>query len=233
MRLYIIRHADPDYINDTITAVGVLEARALAERLIQYRIDRVFSSPLGRALATARFTAEYLGLPVIICSRLKELDLPIHMSDSAPISVWNMPGDRIRKDAAPQTAEQWPLIPEAPGRRVRSAVEQVCTASDRFMLQLGFERHGARYRILRANSEQITVFCHNGLGLTWLAHLLTIPVTQMWTTFWLSPSSVTVVLIEEHDSGWATPRCLAFADTSHLLASGLPVQTAGLTRNFY
>ena len=33
MRLYIIRHADPDYKNDTITVFGHKDAQALAKRL--------------------------------------------------------------------------------------------------------------------------------------------------------------------------------------------------------
>jgi probable phosphoglycerate mutase len=47
LRLYIIRHGDPDYINNTITPQGHLEAQALAKRLEREGITRIYSSPLG------------------------------------------------------------------------------------------------------------------------------------------------------------------------------------------
>lgn len=40
MRLYIIRHADPDYPNNTITPEGHLEAQALAKRLSSHGLDQ-------------------------------------------------------------------------------------------------------------------------------------------------------------------------------------------------
>ena len=49
MRLYIIRHADPDYENDTITPAGHLEAQALSVRLKGEGINKIFCSPAGRA----------------------------------------------------------------------------------------------------------------------------------------------------------------------------------------
>ena len=60
MRLYIIRHADPDYEHDTLTEDGHKEAQALAKRLASHGLDRIYCSPLGRAIDTARYTAEPL-----------------------------------------------------------------------------------------------------------------------------------------------------------------------------
>ena len=39
MRIYIIRHADPNYDNDALISVGHKEAVALAERLETERIN--------------------------------------------------------------------------------------------------------------------------------------------------------------------------------------------------
>ena len=52
MILYIIRHADADYKNDTITPAGRLKAEALARRMKSYGLDRIYCSPLGRAQGT-------------------------------------------------------------------------------------------------------------------------------------------------------------------------------------
>ncbi len=61
MRLYIIRHADPDYANNTITPDGALEADALSKRLAKVGFDWIYSSPLGRAIDTMNYTAERIG----------------------------------------------------------------------------------------------------------------------------------------------------------------------------
>ena len=60
MKLYVIRHGDPDYKNDNLTPLGKRQAEALAHRLVSSGIDEIYSSPLGRAIATATPTAEIL-----------------------------------------------------------------------------------------------------------------------------------------------------------------------------
>lgn len=66
-----------------------------------------------------------------------------------------------------------------------------------------------------------------------LAHLLEIPVTLMWSGFWLAPSSVTTILFDERSPGIAVPRCIGLGDVSHLYESGLPVKQRGIIANFY
>ena len=74
MRIYIIRHADPDYENDTITQTGHEQAQILAQYLDTLKIDEIYASPLGRTQATARYTADRLGLPVKTELWLRELE---------------------------------------------------------------------------------------------------------------------------------------------------------------
>ena len=78
------------------------------------------------------------------------------------------------------------------------------------------------------NSERIAVFCHGGFGLAWLAHLLEIPLALMWSGFWLPPSSVTTIFLEQRTETWAVPRCVGLGDVSHLYAAGLPIQPRGI-----
>lgn len=233
MRIYIVRHADPDYANRTITRQGHQEARALAERLKEYNLDTIVCSPLGRAQDTARYTADAVTLPVVTETWLAELDLRVKDGEHTGVAAWNIGGDRMREYLQTEGAFQLEGIPELQNSHIKSTIEFVATESDRFFRVLGYERVGNRYRIVESNPRQIAVFCHNGLGLTWLSHLLSIPIPLMWSTFWLSPSSVSTIVFEEHGSGWATPRCLCLGDTSHLAAVDLPVQTGGLTLNHY
>ena len=52
MKLVIIRHADPDYPNNTITEKGKVEAELLAKFLKGKKLDYVYCSPMGRAQDT-------------------------------------------------------------------------------------------------------------------------------------------------------------------------------------
>lgn len=60
--------------NTPLSELGVAQAQAIAAALAREPIDAVFSSPLERALATARPTAEALGLEVRIEPRLQEIN---------------------------------------------------------------------------------------------------------------------------------------------------------------
>ena len=62
MKIIIARHAEPDYIHDTITEKGKKEAALLAKRLSQIKIDEIYVSPLGRAKDTAAYTLQATGM---------------------------------------------------------------------------------------------------------------------------------------------------------------------------
>jgi probable phosphomutase (TIGR03848 family) len=73
MQLLLIRHATNDWVGDRLAGwtpgvqlndAGRAEAAALAARLAGHPIDAVYSSPLERALETARFVAAPHGLAV-------------------------------------------------------------------------------------------------------------------------------------------------------------------------
>ena len=59
--LYIVRHGDPDYATDSLTERGILQAEAVGKRIAASKIDRIFSSPMGRAKQTAEPACRLLG----------------------------------------------------------------------------------------------------------------------------------------------------------------------------
>ena len=233
MRLYIIRHADPDYANKTITAAGHLEARALSERLEREGLDRIYVSPLGRALHTMQYTADRLGMKHTVQEWVQELGgLSVQDGDGRRMAAWNVPGEEVRMPPLP-TGGDWHSTQPFDGPEFGAMFERLQADSDRFLAAHGYERQGGRYRVVSPNRERIAVFCHAGFGLTWLAHLLDLPVPLVWTGFFLPPSSVTTVLFDERSPNWATPRCLGVGDTSHLYAAGLPIQPSGIVANYH
>ena len=83
-RLIIVRHGQTEWNtlhkmqgqqDSPLTATGRELARRLGVRLQNTHIDGVFTSPLGRAAATARLITEGRNLPIIEDERLQELDL--------------------------------------------------------------------------------------------------------------------------------------------------------------
>lgn len=232
MRLYIIRHADPDYDNNTITAEGHREAAALSYYLKEEGLTRLFTSPMGRAKDTARYTEQATALCATEQAWMKELHLFIPSGDPRVHAAWDAHGERLRteypKEAAAACLEKGFMAhPE-----IRAEQARIAEGSDQFLESLGYRREGERYRILAPSRERVGVFCHGGMGLTWLAHLLGIPLVTMWAGFFLAPSSVSVVLMDERSPQWATPRCLAMGQTAHLYAESLPIQPRGIIANF-
>jgi len=232
MRLFIIRHADPDYPNNTITPAGHLEARALAERLAKLGLDRIYSSPLGRAVDTARYTADAFGLTPVIQPWTAELSWAHIEQDGLGKSMpWDVHGHTVRRWKEEPTAANWHTLPPLDRPEFREGFARIRSDSDAFLAALGYRHEDGVYRVERGSREKIAVFCHGGFGLTWLAHLLQIPPPLMWAGFFLPPSSVTTVLLDERGGGVAVPRCLGVGDISHLHAAGLPMQPAGIKAN--
>jgi probable phosphoglycerate mutase len=231
MRLYIIRHADPDYPNKTITPAGHLEAQALSRRMKKQGLDRIFCSPLGRALHTMQYTADALGLEATILPWTAELSLRlIHQTILGNSAVWDAHGHTVHK-LRDVNASNWHTFEPFQEPEYRERYEQLQVDSDALMAILGYPREGNVYRIERPNRDKVAIFCHGGFGLTWLAHLLNIPLPLFWAGFFLPPSSVTTVLFDERGHEFATPRCIGLGDISHLYAEGLPMQPSGIKAN--
>jgi len=234
MRLFIIRHADPDYPNNTITPDGHLEAKALAKRLAKLGLDRIYCSPLGRARDTMQYTADALGMQATILDWTQELS-SLTFKNTLPwpnTCAWDIPGEVILNQQPLPTQQDWHTLSHLENLHAKETFEDLIQHSDDFLKTLGFERQGSRYRVLNPNVEKVALFCHGGFGLTWLAHLLQIPLTIMWSSFWLSPTSVTTILFDQRSLEWATPRCLGLGDTSHLYEAGLPIKPRGIKANF-
>ena len=230
MLLYIVRHGHPVYApEEKLTELGHRQARALAPRLVEAGITKIFSSPLRRARETAQPTADALGLPIEIEPWTSE-DLawdrftkPVS-TDKVPWGttwVWfsDDPGQFVRganHDCGDRWAEIEPMsvVPQA-----RAGYEQLMADSDEFLEKLGYKRDGNEYVITEPNDERVAVFCHQGFGLTWLSHLLRIPPTIFWNEFDISHSGVTIVEFRNYACGRTVPKCLCLSDLSHLFAA--------------
>lgn len=232
MRLYLLRHADPDYASDCLTPDGRRQAAALAGRLANEGLTDLYSSPAGRAQETMGYTAERLGLRGQTEPWIDEL-MGIRVADpflESPPHVFDVSGEWVRRRAAMPTLDDWHTAPPFDDPIVAERVRRIQEGSDEFLARHGYARDGGLYRLERPNRRRLAVFAHNGAGLAWLAHLLAVPVSLMWVSFYLHPASLSVVLFDERNSRHATPRCLALGDIGHL--AGVPLRPVGIKANY-
>lgn len=230
MKIYLIRHGDPDYEHDTLTPRGHSESEALAGYLAQERLDALFSSPLGRAQATASYTARAVGLPVTI--ELWTAELGGRCLDPSHYSAWNVHGHDVRTVEYLARQEDYGRLATLDAAMVRQMEATVRKNSDAFLARLGYVRQDGVYRTTTTTPfRRLALFCHGGFGLTWLSVLLELPLPLVWTGFFLPTSSVTQILFEERTPGIATPRCLTLGAVPHLNRANQPPNTAGLMGN--
>ncbi len=234
MRLYIIRHADPDYSIDSLTPAGHLEAAALADRLAVLGLDEIYSSPLGRAKATARYTCDLLGMEPVVLEWTRELarwHVDVTDVHGPATCAWDCHAHDVRAIQPPMTTGDWHQRSPFDNPLFLEGYRKIRQESDRWLEGKGYRRLNGSYEVTQSSRRKIAVFCHGGFGLTWLAHLLEIPLPLMWAGFFLYPSSVTTILFDERPAGFATPRCVGMADVSHLFAKGLSPQPSGIKAN--
>ena len=235
MLLYVIRHADPIYDPDTLTEKGKAQAKALARRLAVHGLDRIFSSPNGRARETAQPTCELLGIDAVIEPWTSEdyawPGLIFQRADGSSSWVFQQQNTVLREGNLWMT-DRWDesecicgggRMP-AGDASARQTYERIQRDSDAFLERLGYRHEGHRYRILTPSDERIAVFCHQGFGTTWLSQLLDIPPLLFWSSFDITHSGITILHFQNYSDGWTAPKCLCLSDTSHLYEAGLPLQ---------
>ena len=228
MLLYVIRHGDPDYEHDTLTPLGQRQAEAVARRLSVNGIDRIYSSPLGRAVATAKPTSEILRLPIEIedwCSEGHAWhDIAGTMESGHASWAFHQRNTVIHtEEAMNHTNENWYELDCFKMIRGKEGRERIQAASDDFLARQGYVREGGKYRIERPNDDRVAVFCHQGFSMEWLPVLLGIPPQYTFSSFDFTHAAISIFEFVNYKDGYTFPRCLCLSDTSYLYEDRLPL----------
>ncbi|HET6882200.1 MAG TPA: histidine phosphatase family protein [Pirellulales bacterium] len=105
MILYCVRHGESTFNvegrlqgqSDTqLSPLGLKHAAAIADMLGKLPIDAVYSSPLSRAMETARPLAAVLKLPIVEDDRLKEINIGIFQGSLAVELADHFPQEAAR-----------------------------------------------------------------------------------------------------------------------------------------
>lgn len=212
MIIYIIRHADPDYLNDTITEFGWKQANALAKWLKEERIDKIYTSPMGRAIDTASPTCKVKGMKSEILPWAAEHDdyMTSHLlkhGDKCSYCFSLEKGIYDYKDFQDSKRMQ--------------TVEKMLKSADDFLALHGYVREGAFYKVTKENDERIAIFCHGGFGSTWISHLIGLPAGLSFGTISLSTSSVTEIYFPVAENNYIRPHLNRLGEIHHMRRAGL------------
>ena len=213
MRILLIRHGDPDYVNDTLTEKGRREAALLAKRAVSMNMGECYKSPLGRAKDTATPCLEVTGKTAEILDWLQEFPAQVDLNKNPEL-------EKAYPDVKKEGEHFLPRIAWDKNSDLVEVYDHVIEEFDRFLAEHGYVREGAHYRVEKESDETVTFFCHFGISCVLLSHLWNVSPFVLWHCLALAPTSVTEVVTEEREQGTAYFRGLKVGDISHLYAGG-------------
>ena len=224
MILYVIRHGDPDYENDSLTELGIRQAESLGRRLQKSGITHVFSSPNGRARMTAEPICRRLGLQAELEPWMSE-DLNDAFSHVGGGWCFYVPCEESKSPENIAYGDRWyDAPPYLNAVDARCRYEDIGRASDTFTARFGLRREGRLYRVTEKSCAHVAAFCHQGTSLAWLSYLLGISPAVFWANFDMTLSGYTVLDFGEADEGTlVAPKCICHSEMSHIYEAALPM----------
>ena len=252
MKLIFIRHAEPDYSIDSLTQKGFREAEILAHRTSKWPVSAFYCSPLGRARDTSLPTLSSHQKEAVTYEWLREFHglYPDPANPERMKIVWDQYPEYLDQHPILFDPEKWAGDPLMMHCDVRKEYDWVCNSFDELLATHGYHRSGKYYttngkspasdhymkydgttieclKNADPNEPVLVFFCHLGVTLTILSHLLNTSPCTLWQGIFLPPASVTVVSAEEREKGSVYFRCQEIGDTSHLREEGEPASYYG------
>ena len=211
MLLYIVRHGDPNYELDCLTERGWLQAEAVGKRMVDAKINKIFSSPMGRAKETADPACRMLGLEKHIEEWTHEIGderltpFPDGKMKSISLVQNTYYRDNGNIDLPYDRTYECDGISQSD---MKTAMQYIEENGKKFLEKLGYREENGIYRILNNNEERVALFCHAAFARAWLSVLLHIPLHIMWADFQYTHTGVTVLEFRNNENGITAPSCL-------------------------
>ena len=224
MRIIFVRHGEPDYANDCLTENGRFQAQSTAARLHNENIAAVYSSPMGRAMETASYTAKDHGLEVIPLDFMHEIDWgdkadPITKeSEKVPFNghPWSLGYKLITENPEYVGSYDWDKHHYFRDNKCLAYYDRISKELDAFMAEKGYEGSKSLYKCKRVNDETYAVFAHGGSGAVLFSHLFGLPFPFVLTSLPYGVCSVSIIAFDAMDGEYAVPRFELFNDMSHI-----------------
>lgn len=223
MKLVLIRHADPDYDKDSLTEKGFVEAKLLSEKVAKMEVNEFFVSPLGRAKVTASFSLEKHNATATELDWLQEFrGRCIRPDKNKEMICWDWLPEDWTTQPIFYDKDKWFDSDYFKNTNVKEEYKYVCSSLDKFLEEHGYKRTGNYYSAVKPNNDTIVLFCHYGVTVVILSHLLGISPMPLWHGLVAAPSSITTIATEERRDGKASFRVSSYGDISHLYVANEP-----------
>lgn len=232
MKLVIVRHGDPDYVNDCLTETGKREVELLSERMKNVKADECYCSPLRRAQQTAAPCLAKMNMKAEELQWLREFAPKVQRPEKEGVAWDWVPSDWTSMPYA-FDFDRWTEYPAFEDAHVREEIDWIYSEFDQFLRKHGYEKAGKLFRAVAPNNDTIVFFCHFGLECVLLSYLLNLPPLVMWHSMIAAPTSITTVVTEERREGIAQFRMTAFGDTAHLYVAGQEPSFSGRFRECF
>lgn len=258
MKIIFIRHAEPDYVNDSLTSKGWKEAEILSNRVKDWNVTQFYVSSQGRAKDTASFSLKVQNKEAIELSFMREFSYPTLDPVTGRIGVpWDyvpsywtneehyfkqgngfLESDVVKSN--PDSAINYPLVIEGFDNILK---EYGYIRKDKYYINVNAKERflkgtvGPNKEIINNGPEPdrdettLVFFCHLGVTCLVLSHLLNIPFECLAHGFFIPPTGVTILSSEERWGKEAYFRVQALGDCSHLKEANEPISPAGSFAN--
>ena len=183
MEIYLIRHAQPEWIRDECAVVdpplterGVRQAEAVADALVEVHFDEILMSPLQRPQLTARPLLDRTSAQASVANWLEEIREPDWHGLPATVAA-----DAFAEERNLPAEARWGGIPG--GESPRDFAARVQLGCAKFLEERGVVRTPQPLPVwtMDESDRRIALFAHAGTNGIVLCHLLGIePVPWEW-----------------------------------------------------
>ena len=218
LRIIFVRHGHPNYRKDCLTELGHEHAAADAQRLKDEGICEVHSSSCGRAVETAQYTANLLGLPVIQHDFMREIgwgsvDGSELFENGHP---WLTTDDMILRGENLMRVD-WRETDRFRNNKVVQFVDNVAVCIDQWLETLGYTREGSLYRVTGSNTDRtIAMFSHAGSSSAAMSHMFNLPFPYFCKAMEMNLTSISIVHLLDTPNELVLPRFEIANDSRHI-----------------
>lgn len=201
--LYLVRHGQTEFntqlriqgnCDSPLTPQGMAEAEKLAQGLADIDFKQIYTSPLGRAVQTAKILKGGRDIDLSLLDGLKEMNF----------GRWEQ---KTKGDIPPEELENFMNFFKAPEKyRPLAGAQSYEDMFDR-VRQVGQDL------LAEAKDQDILVVSHGVWIKSFYCLFQDLGISQMWADPFIKNTSLTLV-----DAGQAKPRFIKVADTSYLEA---------------
>lgn len=220
MKIIIIRHAEPDYPNNTLTEKGFKEADLLGKYYKDLKADKIFCSPLNRSKLTADGLIRYRSdsLNYVVKDFLREFDAPVDTGYAKNHLCWDLLPSYMDENKSVLFGDKW--YEQEGFSSAITRYKEFESGMNEIMRGSGYEKKGIYFDAINPNHDVYVFVCHHGAGSMLTSYFTGISPIVIADYAVFRPSAVTTLYTEEREKGKAIFRITEFGSVKHLEAFG-------------